>query len=131
MWLTVPGSGCANIRSVIVVAGEALIDLVVTGEHIVATPGGAPYNVARGCARLGVPAALMATLSSDAFGGRLGDGLDESDVSTALVQVTDRPTTLAVADIDADGGRGTASTSTGRAPRCSSRWRSRARRRSS
>ncbi len=43
----------------IVVAGEALIDLVVTAEQIVATPGGAPYNVARGCARLGIDDGLM------------------------------------------------------------------------
>ena len=43
--------------AVIVVAGEALVDLVVTGDDVVAAPGGAPYNVARGCARLGVPTA--------------------------------------------------------------------------
>ena len=41
--------------AVIVVAGEALVDLVVTGDEVVAALGGAPYNVARGCARLGVP----------------------------------------------------------------------------
>jgi fructokinase len=89
---------------VIVVAGEALIDLVVTAEQIVATPGGAPYNVARGCARLGMETALMATLSTDGFGQRLAAGLAESGVSTSLVQPTDRPTTLAVAEVDARGG---------------------------
>ena len=88
----------------IVVAGEALIDLVVTAEQIVATPGGAPYNVARGCARLGMETALMATLSTDGFGQRLAAGLAESGVSTSLVQPTDRPTTLAVAEVDARGG---------------------------
>ena len=88
----------------IVVAGEALIDLVVTAEQIVATPGGAPYNVARGCARLGIETALMATLSTDGFGERLAAGLAESGVSTSLVQRTDRPTTLAVAEVDAGGG---------------------------
>ena len=87
----------------IVVAGEALIDLVVTAERIVATPGGAPYNVARGCARLDVPTELMATLSTDGFGQRLAAGLAESGVATALVQHTDRPTTLAVAEVGADG----------------------------
>jgi fructokinase len=89
---------------VIVVAGEALIDLVVSDEQIAATPGGAPYNVARGCARLGVPTELMATLSTDGFGERLAAGLGESGVSTSLVQHTDRPTTLAVAELDAGGG---------------------------
>jgi fructokinase len=88
---------------VIVVAGEALIDLVVTAEQIVATPGGAPYNVARGCARLGLETALMASLSSDGFGQRLAAGLAESGVAMSLVQPTDRPTTLAVADVDAAG----------------------------
>ena len=54
---TVPAcsSACAAVvrhrrcrhAPVIVVAGEALVDLVVTGERIVAAPGGAPYNVAR------------------------------------------------------------------------------------
>ena len=87
----------------IVVAGEALIDLVVTADQILAVPGGAPYNVARGCARLGIETGLMATMSSDGFGELLAAGLAESDVSTALVQRTDRPTTLAVAEIGADG----------------------------
>jgi fructokinase len=89
---------------VIVVAGEALIDLVVNGDELVATPGGAPYNVARGCARLGLPTALLATLSSDGFGARLADGLDGSGVSGALLQRTERPTTLAVAELDTKGG---------------------------
>ena len=92
------------MRAVIVVAGEALVDLVVHGDHLVATPGGAPYNVARGCARLGAPTALMATLSTDGFGERLAAGLAESGVSDALLQRTDRPTTLAVAQLDAAGG---------------------------
>jgi fructokinase len=89
---------------VIVVAGEALVDLVVRGDDVVATPGGAPYNVARGCARLGVPTALLATLSSDGFGARLAAGLADSGVSDALLQRTERPTTLALAELDASGG---------------------------
>src|SRR5215207_8007574 len=82
---------------VIVVMGEALVDLVVSGDTVTAAPGGAPYNVARGCARLGAPTALVATLSDDGFGRRLADGLAESGVDDALVQRTARPTTLAVA----------------------------------
>ena len=88
----------------IVVAGEALVDLVVSGEAVTAAPGGAPYNVARGCARLGAPTALLATLSSDGFGSRLAAGLAESGVDRELLQRTDRPTTLAVAQVDADRG---------------------------
>jgi fructokinase len=89
---------------VIVVAGEALVDLVVDGDDLVAAPGGAPYNVARGCARLGVPTALLAVISNDGFGARLAAGLADSGVVDALVQRTDRPTTLAIAQLDAAGG---------------------------
>ncbi len=92
------------MRTVIVVAGEALVDLVLSGDDLEATPGGAPYNVARGFARLGLRTALLATLSSDGFGGRLADGLASARVSDALLQRTERPTTLAVAELDAEGG---------------------------
>jgi fructokinase len=92
------------MRVVIVVAGEALVDLLVCGDDVVATPGGAPYNVARGCARLGLPTALLATLSSDGFGARLAEGLASAGVSDALLQRAERPTTLAVAELDAAGG---------------------------
>jgi fructokinase len=89
--------------AVIVVAGEALVDLVVSGDDVVASPGGAPYNVARGCARLGVPTALLAAISNDGFGARLGAGLADAGVVDTLIQRTDRPTTLAVAELDAEG----------------------------
>jgi len=93
--------------AVIVVAGEALVDLVVSGDDVVvAAPGGAPYNVARGCARLGLPTALLAAISTDGFGTRLATGLAESGVDGELVQHTERPTTLAVAELDAVGGAG-------------------------
>ena len=90
--------------AVIVVAGEALVDLVVTGEEVVAAPGGAPYNVARGCARLGVRRRLLAAVSTDGFGDRLAAGLAESGVDDELLQRTELPTTLAVAELDAAGG---------------------------
>lgn len=90
----------------IVVAGEALIDLVVGSGGVVATPGGAPYNVARGCARLGTPVSLLACLSDDGFGRVLEAGLVDAGVDRALLQRTDRPTTLAVAQLDAEGVAG-------------------------
>ena len=89
---------------VIVVAGEALVDLVVAGGAIVAAPGGAPYNVARGCARLGHRTALLAAVSTDGFGERLATGLATSGVDDVLLQRTELPTTLAVAEIGAEGG---------------------------
>lgn len=88
----------------VVVAGEALIDLVVSPDGgVTARSGGGPFNVARTAARLGVPAAFLGRLSTDAFGRRLhrelvGDGVDLSGV-----QATDDPTTLALAEVGTDG----------------------------
>ena len=88
----------------ITVVGEALIDLVVSADGaITATPGGAPYNVARACARLGAPVSLVAAVSTDRFGRQLMTGLTADGVATEHVQHTDWPSTLAVADLDADG----------------------------
>ncbi len=87
----------------IVVAGEALVDVVGMADGVVATLGGAPYNVARACGRLGVPTSLAACLSMDGFGRRLRSGLGECGVADDLLQFTDRPTTLALADVDDEG----------------------------
>jgi fructokinase len=89
----------------VVVVGEALVDLVVAGDGVVAaTPGGAPFNVARACARLGAPVGLIAAVSIDQFGRRLMADLSRDGVDTAQVQRTEAPTTLAVADLDDVGG---------------------------
>ncbi len=58
------------MRAVLQVIGEALIDLVDTGDRTTfrALPGGSPLNVAVTAARLGVPTALSARLADDAFG---------------------------------------------------------------
>jgi fructokinase len=86
------------------VVGEALVDLVVAADTaIAATPGGAPFNVARACARLGAPVSLVAAISTDRFGNRLMADLSADGVHTEQVQRTERPTTLAVAELDAVG----------------------------
>jgi fructokinase len=88
----------------IVVAGDALVDLIARpAGDIAAVPGGGPYNTARAVARLGVPCAWIGGLSSDRFGRLLEAGLRDDGVSTGLVQRTDLPTTLALAELDADG----------------------------
>ncbi len=88
----------------IVVAGEALIDLIVraTGE-IIPVAGGSPFNSVRAIARLGVPAAWVGGLSSDRFGRMLEAGLVGDGVQVDRVQRTDLPTTLALAELGADG----------------------------
>lgn len=88
----------------IVVAGEALVDLIVQPDgRLVPVAGGGPYNAARAIARLGVPATWAGGLSSDRFGRMLEAGLAADGVSLVLAQRTDRPTTLALAELDEHG----------------------------
>ncbi|MFC8434849.1 carbohydrate kinase [Streptomyces sp. NPDC057253] len=91
----------------IVVAGEALIDLVPQGRGALAglkpALGGGPYNTAVALGRLGSPTAFCSRTSLDAFGEALLDGLREAGVDVSAVQRGSEPTTLAVATID-DGG---------------------------
>ncbi|MFG2790853.1 carbohydrate kinase [Streptomyces sp. NPDC048419] len=91
----------------IVVAGEALIDLVPQGTGALAglTPalGGGPYNTAVALGRLGSPTAFCSRTSHDAFGEALLDGLRAAGVDVSGVQRGAEPTTLAVATIDASG----------------------------
>jgi fructokinase len=99
-----PPRGVADPATVVVV-GEALVDLVVGADDtVVATPGGAPFNVARACARLGVGVGLVAAVSTDRFGRRLIADLMRDGVDTVMLQRTDAPTTLAIADLDDEGG---------------------------
>ncbi|MGW0735203.1 carbohydrate kinase family protein [Streptomyces sp. NPDC002851] len=94
----------------IVVAGEALIDLVPAGPAaedelpaLLPKRGGGPYNTAVALARLGSPAAFCSRLSTDHFGAALLSGLAADGVDTALVQRGPEPTTLAVAHLGTDG----------------------------
>ena len=56
----------------IVVAGEALIDLLAHPDgRLDAVPGGGPFNTARTIARLGGEVRFLGCLSTDRFGERL------------------------------------------------------------
>ena len=97
-------TGSTAASPLIVVAGEALVDLIVRPDgEIVSVAGGSPYNSVRAIARLGVPASWVGGLSSDRFGRMLEDGLAGDGVGRELVQRTDLPTTLALAELGADG----------------------------
>ncbi|MFQ6146868.1 carbohydrate kinase family protein [Streptomyces seoulensis] len=91
----------------IVVAGEALIDLVPQGAGALAdlkpALGGGPYNTAVALGRLGSPAAFCSRLSRDAFGRALLDGLRCAGVDVRAVQRGAEPTTLALATVGDDG----------------------------
>lgn len=90
----------------IVVGGEALVDLVRGGERatLAAHPGGGAFNTARTLARLGCPVRYLGVLSTDAFGVDLTERLAQDGVSVDPALCSTLPTTLAVADVDAEGG---------------------------
>ncbi|MFC0597004.1 carbohydrate kinase family protein [Streptomyces palmae] len=106
----------------IVVAGEALIDLVPSPAAAGPLPaqdaadaglppllprrGGGPYNTALALGRLGSPVAFCSRVSTDGFGDALLAGLRADGVDTSLVRRGPEPTTLAVAGIGADGSAG-------------------------
>jgi fructokinase len=86
----------------IAVVGEALTDLVIERDgRVTAVPGGAPYNVARACARLGARVAFLGALSTDRFGTLLAAQLEADGVTTDLAPRVELPTTLAVAELNA------------------------------
>ena len=88
----------------IVVGGEALIDLVPHADQLIAHPGGGPYNTARTLARLEQDVHYLGCLSDDGFGTTLRARLEEDGVRLDTVVPTSRPTTLALAEVDAGGG---------------------------
>ena len=86
----------------IVVCGEALIDMIQIGDGTQrATPGGGPFNTARALARLGAPTAFLGRLSTDQFGRELSDLLVADGASLQLASVGPEPTTIALADVGA------------------------------
>ncbi len=90
----------------IAVIGEALIDLVETGddEPRLARPGGSPYNVAIGLARLGRATHFVGRLSRDPLGALLRNHALRSGVELSLSIDADEPSTVALVELDADGG---------------------------
>jgi fructokinase len=96
-------TGPAALPETVTVIGEALIDLV-PGEQprsYQAVPGGSPYNVAVGLARLGHRTTLMARLSDTAFGRVLRDHAQAEGIDLDAAPHAAEPTTLAVVSLDA------------------------------
>lgn len=81
----------------IVSAGEALTDLVTAGGNAwTAHPGGAGWNVARACARLGVPSAFAGAVGQDNFGDDLLRESLEAGLDPQFLQRVAAPTLMAV-----------------------------------
>lgn len=88
----------------IVVCGEALIDIVAAGDGFLRPmPGGGPFNTALALARLEVPTSFLGRLSTDPFGGMLAHRLAEDGVDLSLTSRGPEPTTLAFAQVNGDG----------------------------
>ena len=90
------------------VCGEALIDFTPTevgGEPAyISRPGGSPYNVVIGLARLGKPAAYIGKLSRDRFGDTLYAHLTDNGVDLRWLARGDEPSALAFVIPDPSGG---------------------------
>jgi fructokinase len=87
----------------VTVIGEAIVDLIPAGppRTFQAVPGGGPYNVAIGLARLGHQATLMARLADTAFGRILRDHARAEGVDLQAAPSAAEPTTLSVVSLDA------------------------------
>ncbi|WP_342359874.1 carbohydrate kinase [Terrarubrum flagellatum] len=92
----------------ILVCGEALFDIFLAGESpegrmaLDASPGGSPFNVAIGLARLGRESGFFGGLSRDLFGERLANILTREHVDISRCVLSQAPTTLAFVELAAD-----------------------------
>lgn len=90
------------------VCGEALFDVFVAegttaSLRLDGRPGGSPFNVAIGLARLAQPVWLLAGVSTDLLGERLMEVLERERVRTTAVVRFDAPTTLGLIGVGAEG----------------------------
>jgi fructokinase len=88
---------------VIVIGGEALVDLVEDDGSLRAVPGGGPFNTAIAFARLDVAVGFFGVISRDAYGQMLAQQLVDAGVDMSLVKWSDAPTPRAVVHRDSDG----------------------------
>jgi fructokinase len=88
---------------VIVIGGEALVDLVDDGGTPHSVAGGGPFNTAIAFGRLDVPVGFLGTISRDGDGQMLAKRLLDAGVDTSFVRWSDAPTPRAVVHHLGDG----------------------------
>jgi fructokinase len=88
---------------VIVVGGEALVDLVDDGGSRCAVAGGGPYNTAVALGRLEVPVAFLGAMSRDSYGHILARLLADAGVDESMMRWSDLPTPQATVHREHDG----------------------------
>ena len=76
----------------IVIGGDALVDLVDDDGSRRAVAGGGPFNTAIAFGRLDVSVGFLGAISRDAYGQMLAEQLVEAGVDTSLVRWSDAPT---------------------------------------
>jgi len=89
---------------VIVVAGEALIDVVVDADGDTSeAPGGSPLNVAVGLGRLDLAATLISQVGHDEHGGLVVQHVTGSGAEIVAVPTSTGRTSVATAHLDSTG----------------------------
>jgi len=88
---------------VIVVGGEALVDLVDDRGSRRAVAGGGPFNTAVALGRLDVPVAFFGAISRDSYGQILAQLLADAGVDTSLVCRSELATPQATVHREGDG----------------------------
>ena len=93
----------------VITLGEALIDFTPLDDNNMEfkkNPGGAPANVAVGLSRLGVDTTFVGKVGDDVLGNFLAETLDNNEVNTAEMLLTDEARTgLTFVTLDEDGDR--------------------------
>lgn len=100
-----PDTAAGRPHGVVVVAGEALVDIVPAPAqgYWEFAPGGSPANVAVGLARLEVPARMLARLADDLLGRRLREHLAANGVDLSHAVAATEPSSLAIVELAGDG----------------------------
>jgi fructokinase len=88
---------------VIVIGGEALVDLVDDDGSRRAVAGGGPFNTAIAFGRLDVPVGFLGAISRDDYGHMLAEQLTVAGVDTSLVRWSNAPTPRALVHRRRDG----------------------------
>lgn len=84
--------------------GEALIDIIIDANgEVTSVIGGGELNTARAAARLGTPVTFLGGISRDSLGNRIRRAIEADGMALALPDGVSEPTTLAIAQIAADG----------------------------
>jgi fructokinase len=92
------------VSPVLTVIGEALVDLVPdeTPAGHRAVPGGSPFNVAVGLARLGNRTSLMTRFADDAHGRLLREAAAAEGIDLSRAPLAAERASVATASVDAD-----------------------------